>query len=78
MEAGKYLSSRDRKRLEWERQRSKRLRIRKKAQLLLALGGGNAVLVYLIAGGLLDGTWGAGLTAALSACLGYQLKGAWK
>lgn len=75
MEAGKYLSSRDRNRLEWERQRSRRNRRRKNAQLLLALGGGNAVLVYLIAGGLLDAAWGAGMTAALSACLGYQLKG---
>ena len=71
MEAGKYLTSRDRKRLEWER----RLRARKRLRLALTFVVGNAVLVYLIAGGLLDGTWGAGLTAALSGSLGYQLKG---
>ena len=74
MEAGKYLSSRDRKRLEWERRR----RAWKRMQLVLTLAAGNTVLVYLIAGGLLDGTWGAGLTAALSVSLGYQLKGVCK
>lgn len=74
MEAGKYLSSRDRKRLEWERRR----RAWKRMRLGMALTAGNAVLVYLISRGLLDGTWGAGLTAALSVSLGYQLKGVCK
>ena len=74
MEAGKYLISRDRKRLEWARRR----RAWKRMQLVLTLAAGNTVLVYLIAGGLLDGTWGAGLTAALSVSLGYQLKGVCK
>ena len=71
MEAGRYLRRQDRKRQERERM----LRIGKMIRLVLTLAAGNAVLVYLIAGGLLDGTWGAGLTAALSASLGYQLKG---
>lgn len=74
MEGGKYLRRTDRKRQERERM----LRIKKRTQLALALGAGNAVLVYLIAGGLLDGAWGAGLTAVLSASLGYQMKGVWK
>ena len=71
MEAGRYLRRRDRKRQERERM----LRMGKMIRLVLTLAAGNAVLVYLIEGGLLDGTWGAGLTAVLSASLGYQLKG---
>lgn len=71
MEAGKYLCRHDKKR----QKREHMLRIRRKTRLLLTLVAGNTVLVYLIAGGLLDGTWGAGLTAALSVSLGYQLKG---
>lgn len=71
MEPGKYLRRADRKRQERER----RLRKRKYLQLLLAVTGGNALLVYLIATGNLNGTWGAALTAALSVSLGYRMKG---
>ena len=75
MAGGKYLTPEERSRLVRDRQRRKHQRIRRKVELMLMLICETTFVVYMIAGGHLDGSFGAGLAAVLSAYFGYQLKG---
>ena len=75
MAGGRYLRPEDRARLARERQRRRRQRRRRQGELLLMLACETALVVCLIAWGHLEGPFGAGLAAMLSAYFGYQLKG---
>lgn len=75
MTGGRYLDPAERKRFARERQRQQRRRRLKKWELLLMLICESTFLVYMIARGYMDGAFGAGLTAVLSAYFGYELKG---
>lgn len=75
MQPGRYLTPADRKRLAGQLRRSRRRRIVKTLGYAGILAAGNGLLIYLIGTGRLEGASGAGLTAAMSAYFGYQLKG---
>jgi len=75
MTGGKYLDPEERKQLARERQRQQRRRRLKKWELLLMLICESTLVVYMIARGYMDGAFGAGLTAVLSAYFGYEMKG---
>ena len=75
MTGGKYLSPEERSRLIREQKRRQSRRRQRKGELILMLICEITLVVYMIAGGHLEGTFGAGLTAVLSAYFGYQLKG---
>ena len=76
MAGGKYLDPAWREQLEQQRRQRRRMRQRKRLGLLVFLLGLDAAFVCMIAVGRMDGSFGAGLAAALSAYFGYQLKGA--
>ena len=75
MTGGKYLTPEERSRFVRDRQRRRNQRRRRRGELLLMLICETTFVIYLIAGGHLDGAFGAGLAAVLSAYFGYQLKG---
>ena len=72
---GRFLSDKDRAALKREKQKRYHRRRQKKCFAILGLLTGNALLVYMIAGNHIDPCYGAGFAAAVSAYLGYRLRG---